>query len=76
MIEPAYSYGGIKGSINGTPMGFESVNQQALRMDGVCKSIVEGTDSTASGEEGLRDMKVVDALYKSLAAQGRRIEIV
>jgi glucose-fructose oxidoreductase len=76
LIEPAYSYGGIKGSINGTPMGFESVNQQALHMDGVCKSIVEGTDSTASGEEGLRDMKVVDALYKSLAAQGRRIEIV
>lgn len=75
LIEPAYSYGGIRGSINGKPMGYAQVNQQALHMDGVCQSIDEGTDSTVSGEEGLRDMKIVDALYQSLASGGRRIEI-
>lgn len=75
LIEPAYSYGGIKGSVNGEPMGHPAVNQQAMHMDGVCRSIDEGTDLTVSGEEGLRDMKVVDALYRSLAAGGKRIEI-
>ena len=75
IIEPAYSYGGLKGSVNGEPMGFEPVNQQAKHMDGVCQSILEGTDSTVGGQEGLLDMKVVDALYRSLASGGRRVEI-
>ena len=56
-------------------MGFEPVNQQAKHMDGVSKSILEGFDTTVSGEEGLLDMKVVDALYKSLATGGSRVEI-
>ena len=76
LIEPAYSYGGLKGTVNGQPMGFEPVNQQAKHMDGVCKSILQGTDSTVSGQEGLLDMKVVDALYRSLASGGKRTEIV
>ncbi|MDA9764606.1 Gfo/Idh/MocA family oxidoreductase [Opitutales bacterium] len=75
LIEPAYSYGGIKGSVNGKLMGYEPVNQQAKHMDAVSKSILEGTDSTVSGQEGLLDMKVVDALYKSLASGGARTEI-
>ena len=75
LIEPAYSYGGIKGSINGEPMGHAPVNQQAHQMDGICKSIVAGVDSGVSGTEGLLDMKVVDALYKSLAAGGKRVKI-
>ena len=75
LIEPAYSYRGLKGSVNGEPMGFEPVNQQAKHMDGVCLSIANGTDSTVSGQEGLLDMKVVDALYRSLASGGKRVEI-
>lgn len=75
LIEPAYSYGGIKGSVNGKSMGYEPVNQQAKHMDGVSRSIVEGTDSTVSGQEGLLDMKVVDALYRSLGSNGARVEI-
>jgi len=75
LIEPAYGYRGLRGSINGEPMGVEPVNQQAKHMDGVCVSIMEGTDSTVSGKEGLLDMKVVDALYRSLAAGSQRIEI-
>lgn len=75
LIEPAYSYGGIKGSVNGESMGHASVNQQAQHMDGVCKSIAEGIDSGVSGMEGLLDMKVVDALYQSLAMGGQRVKI-
>ncbi len=75
LVEPAYSYRGVTGSVNGKPMGFEPVNQQAKHMDAVCKSILEGTDSSVSGQEGLLDMKVVDALYRSLASGGDRIEI-
>ncbi|MCB1122415.1 MAG: Gfo/Idh/MocA family oxidoreductase [Verrucomicrobiae bacterium] len=75
-IKPAYSYRGLQGTINNEPMSFPEVNQQARHMDGVARSIREGTPSTVTGEEGLRDMKVVDALYRSIAAGGKKIAIL
>lgn len=74
-IEPAYSYRGLQGRLNGEPMNLPEVNQQAKHMDAVAMSIIEGTPSSVTGEEGLRDMKVVDALYRSLAAAGQKVAI-
>ena len=77
-IEPAYSYGGIQGTENGEPMGFDSnVNQQARQMDGFAECVMEDKDPALynfSGEEGLKDMKVIEAIFQA-AETGERVEI-
>lgn len=77
-IEPAYSYGGIQGTENGEPMGFDNnVNQQARHMDGFAECVLEDKDTATynfSGEEGLKDMKVIEAIFQA-AETGERVEI-
>ncbi len=74
-LEPAYSYRGLAGHINNEPLDFGRTNQQAKQMDGFVKTIWEDVESDVSGEEGLRDMRVVEALYQSIAQGGKRVEI-
>ena len=63
---PAYSYGGIKGLTNEGELNFPHINQQAVQMDTFSKCILDGTESDASGEEGLKDLKVIEAIYKAI----------
>lgn len=74
-IRPAYGYGGIGGSTSKGKMDFPAVNQQALHMDGVAHSLLTGQPANnVSGEEGLRDMVVIDGIYRAIAS-GKRIEL-
>lgn len=70
-LNPAYSYNGIKGRTNRNELSFPRVNQQAAQMDGFAKCIMDGTPTDADGEEGLKDMKVIDAIYKSIKGGGK-----
>ena len=74
-VEPAYGYGGIQGRTSDGPMNIQNVNQQARQMDGFAACIQEDRASRVPGEEGLRDMQVIEAIYDSIAAGGQRIEI-
>lgn len=74
-VAPAYGYGGQRGQVNGRPMDFPKVNQQAEHMDAMARAVRDGGPTPVPGEEGLRDMIVVDALYQSLAFGGRRVPI-
>jgi predicted dehydrogenase len=65
-LEPAYGYGGIDGLINGTPMTFPQIVQQAAQMDDFATCVTRNVRSRVPGEEGLKDMRVVDAIYRSL----------
>jgi len=65
-LGPAYGYGSIEGSINGNPMKYPQIIQQAAQMDDFAKCVNNNKPSRVPGEEGLKDMKVVDAIYKSL----------
>jgi glucose-fructose oxidoreductase len=56
-------------------MDFEAVNQQALQMDDFAQSIRKDVPNRVTGEEGLRDMKVIDAIYASIANEGGRVII-
>ncbi len=50
-------------------MNFDpNVNQQALHMDDFAKCILEHKPGRVPGEEGLKDMKVIEAVYKSIAS--------
>jgi predicted dehydrogenase len=43
-------------------------------MDAFAQCILEDRDSTVSGEEGLRDLLAVEAIYKSIQT-GQRVEL-
>ena len=73
-LKPAYSYSGIQGRTHQGPLNFPQVNQQALHMDAFALSIQQDTPFSASGEEGLRDVRLIEAIYKA-AATGQRVTL-
>lgn len=72
LLEPATKYTGIKGNIQKRILDVQPINQQARQMDGFAQSVKGGTPSIVPGEEGMRDLRVIDAIYRSLANGGRR----
>lgn len=75
IIMPAYGYGGLKGSVNDEVLDFDAPNQQAVQMDKFALNVLENTESIIPGEEGLKDQKVLEAVYRSLASGGKRVSI-
>ena len=74
-LEPQSGYNGNKGSMSdGTIINFPIKNQQAKQLDEDCTALMANTDLIAPGEEGLKDIRVVEAIYKSVAA-GKIIKI-
>ncbi|HVG14442.1 MAG TPA: Gfo/Idh/MocA family oxidoreductase [Chitinophagaceae bacterium] len=75
-MEPYSAYAGVKGS---SPLGtintpYEVPGQQARQMDDDAMAIMQKKKLMVPGEEGLRDIRVVEAIYKS-AASGKRVNI-
>jgi predicted dehydrogenase len=56
-------------------MGLKNVNQQARQMDAFAECIRQDRPSRVSGEEGLRDLEVIEGIYESIADGGRRVEL-
>lgn len=66
-LTSAYRYKDMQGETIEGPMKFDpNVNQQARQMDDFALCIKENRTSGVSGEEGLKDMKVIEAVYKSI----------
>lgn len=75
-LDPAHSYGPISGKTsNGNVISFPHKRQQALQMDDFAKHILMGTTNVAPGDMGKRDMIIVEAIYKSIAAGGKKQEL-
>jgi predicted dehydrogenase len=74
-VRPAYGYGGIAGRTHEGPMDLSNVNQQARQMDAFARCILEDERSRVPGEEGLRDMEVIEAIYASIDRGGARVEV-
>jgi glucose-fructose oxidoreductase len=75
-MDPYSAYAGVKGS---SPLGeinhpYEVPWQQANQMDDDARTIMQGKPMPVPGEEGLRDIRIVEAIYKS-AASGKRVAI-
>jgi len=67
-MQPHSSYSGNNGSMsNGTVINFPLENQQAKQMDEDANSILNNKALIVPGEEGLRDIRVVEAIYRSAA---------
>lgn len=74
-LEPFQNYSGIKGETSdGKILNATIPNQQAKQMDDDATAILNRTKLLVPGEEGLRDIKVVEAVYKSVA-QGGQVKI-
>ena len=69
-LTSAYRYKDMKGATIDGPMTFDpNVSQQARQMDDFALCIKENKTSPVSGEVGLKDMKVIEAVYKSIASK-------
>ncbi len=73
-LMPAFNYGGIKGKTSEGELDFPHINQQAVQMDTFTKCILDDSESDANGEEGLKDLKVIEAIYKSIES-GTKVKI-
>jgi glucose-fructose oxidoreductase len=75
-MAPYSAYAGVQGF---SPLGkinhhYQIPYQQAKQMDDDAKAIIEGKPMLVPGEEGLRDIRIVEAIYKA-AATGQRVSL-
>jgi predicted dehydrogenase len=74
-MDPAFNYSGNRGTrSDGKPLEFPPPDQFAVEMDNFAECILEKKPSKVSGEEGLRDVKVMMAIYES-ARTGKPVEL-
>jgi predicted dehydrogenase len=73
-LGPAYSYGGIRGFVGDKPMEHDEIDQFATEMDAFSQVIKQDGKSSVSGEEGLRDLLVLEAIYESVRT-GKKVQV-
>lgn len=75
-LSPALSYGPFEGKSTNGPLKFPVINQQQTQMDEIAKVLLENKKlpNHITGEEGLKDIKVINAIYKA-AETGKRITL-
>jgi len=75
-LSPALSYGPFKGKSTKGEINFPVINQQQTQLDAICSVILEDKPLPLhiTGEEGLKDMTIIEAIYKA-ANTGKRILI-
>ncbi len=72
-MRPSTGYGPIKGRTHKGELLQPHITHQTLQMDGMAQLIFEDVQPLVpvDGEEGLRDMKIIDAIYKAVKTGGK-----
>src|SRR5690606_16997998 len=75
-LHPATGYGPIKGRTNKGELNFPHKTHQTVQMDEMSAIIIQNKKPVVpvDGEEGLKDLKIIDAIYEA-ARTGRRVEL-
>jgi predicted dehydrogenase len=75
-LQPATGYGPIKGKTNKGELTNVHITHQTVQMDEMAAIILENKKPVVpvDGEEGLRDLKIIDAIYEAVK-QGRKINL-
>jgi predicted dehydrogenase len=73
-LKPAYGYKDLKGETNLGKLNIAQVNQQALQMDDFANCVLQKKKSKVPGEMGLRDVRILTAIYEA-ARTGKRVEL-
>jgi predicted dehydrogenase len=75
-VDPAQWYHGIRGfRSDGKPLAFPDLDHFAAELDDLALCVRHGRSSRVPGEEGLRDLRVIDAIYRA-AETGREIRFI
>lgn len=73
---PAFAYGGLKVTTHKGPLGITPPqSQQALQIDDFARCVRDNAETKVPGEMGRRDMVIIEAIYQSAAAGGKRVDI-
>jgi len=73
-LKPFQSYSGVKGKASdGQVFSPFQGNQQARQMDDDALAIIQNTPPLVPGEEGLKDIIIVEAIFNSSKNGGKRI---
>lgn len=74
-LDPAYEYDGQQGRrSDGEPLGFPVPDQFAVQMDQFARCLLENRPTTVPGEEGLRDLRIMMAIYEA-ARTGKTVKL-
>lgn len=75
-LQPATGYGPIEGKTHKGQLTQPHVTHQTIQMDEMAAIILDGKKPVipVDGEEGLKDMKIIDAIYEAVKT-GRKIEL-
>jgi len=67
-MQPSTGYGPIQGRTYKGELSYPHVTHQTIQMDEMAGIILEGKQPIVpvDGEEGLKDMKIIDAIYKAI----------
>jgi len=74
-LDRAYDYGPLSGKTSEGEMNFPQIREQAVHMDAFADSVMNGTTFKAPGEMGLRDMCIIEAIYKSIENGNTEVDI-
>ncbi len=74
-LDPAFAYGGNRGErSDGKAIALPEPDLFAAEMDDFARCILEGRPTKVSGEEGLKDVRIMAAIYES-ARTGRAVKL-
>jgi predicted dehydrogenase len=74
-MDPAYNYDGNRAfRSDGKPFRFDSIDVFAAEMDDFARCVVDNVPTRVPGEEGLRDVKIMMAIYEA-ARTGRTVRV-
>jgi len=73
-LAPAFSYTGLKGKTSDGRMDLPQINHQAAQMDDFALAIKNKRPTPVPGELGRQDVKILQAIYRSMET-GQRVEI-
>ncbi|MEQ9308694.1 MAG: Gfo/Idh/MocA family oxidoreductase [Balneolaceae bacterium] len=75
-LQPFQSYRGVRGEVSdGTLLPADPDNQQARQMDNDALAIKENSKPIVPGEEGLRDIAIIEAIQESSKKGGIKIQL-
>jgi predicted dehydrogenase len=74
-LGPVFNYEGKKGETSEGPMNLPNIYEQVRQMDSQAESFRKNQPSIVPGEMGLRDVKILMAIYKSARNGGKRVEL-
>jgi predicted dehydrogenase len=74
-LDPAFTYDGIRGTrSDGRAIEYPDIDQFAAEMDDFAECVAAGKPTRVPGEEGLRDVKIMTAIYEA-ARSGRSVDL-